>query len=91
VKLDQLVQEVTSSVSKNEYFLNFSRIQSSKTKGIRYHPMFLGWTISVYIRAGNTAYKIMKGITRLLSVFIEKDLSAISWVLWLQKIYLTVG
>jgi len=55
VKLDQIVQEVTSSVSKNEYFLNFS---------FQLFSRFLGWLNSVYIRAGNTAYKIMKGITR---------------------------
>ncbi|CAG8605495.1 5830_t:CDS:2, partial [Diversispora eburnea] len=47
-------------------FQELIRIQIGKSKGTRYHPMFLRWAISVYSRSGFTAYNAMKMIMRLL-------------------------
>ncbi|RIB20251.1 hypothetical protein C2G38_2035409 [Gigaspora rosea] len=43
------------------------RIQSEKPNGIRYHPMFIRWAISIYSR-GPAAYKAMKSIIRMPSL-----------------------
>ncbi|RHZ88001.1 hypothetical protein Glove_26g233 [Diversispora epigaea] len=49
-------------------FQNLIHIQTGKSKGTRYHPMFLKWAISVFCRSGTTAYNAMKMIMRLPSV-----------------------
>ncbi|RGB24464.1 hypothetical protein C1646_773060 [Rhizophagus diaphanus] len=51
--------------SFNPIFQALIRIQSGKVNGVRYHPMFLRWAISVYSQAGNTAYEVMKDIMQL--------------------------
>ncbi|RIA93618.1 hypothetical protein C1645_819138 [Glomus cerebriforme] len=48
-------------------FQELIRIQI-KQNGIRYHPMFLHWTISVYSKSGHTAYNAMKTIMHLSSI-----------------------
>ncbi|UZO08781.1 uncharacterized protein OCT59_029032 [Rhizophagus irregularis] len=59
--LGQIAQEIANRVTKNEIdissfspiFQELIRIQCNQaTKGIRYHPMFLRWAISVYSRGG---------------------------------------
>ncbi|CAG8436595.1 9372_t:CDS:10 [Diversispora eburnea] len=49
-------------------FQELIHIQSEKSKGTRYHPMFLRWAISVYNRSGHAAYNTMKVIMRLPSI-----------------------
>ncbi|CAB4417282.1 unnamed protein product [Rhizophagus irregularis] len=75
--LGQIAQEIANRVTKNEIdissfspiFQELIRIQCNQaTKGIRYHPMFLRWAISVYSRGGKTAYESMKSIMRLPSI-----------------------
>ncbi|CAB5371682.1 unnamed protein product [Rhizophagus irregularis] len=44
------------------------RIQTGKSNGTRYHPMFLRWAISVYSKSGHAAYSAMKTIMRLPSI-----------------------
>ncbi|CAG8766935.1 27683_t:CDS:2, partial [Dentiscutata erythropus] len=43
------------------------RMQSEKPNGIRYHPMFIRWAISIYSR-GPAVYKAMKSIIRMPSL-----------------------
>ncbi|POG61448.1 hypothetical protein GLOIN_2v1814039 [Rhizophagus irregularis DAOM 181602=DAOM 197198] len=80
-ELGQIAKKVARDVrekkvdlsSFNPMFQELIRIQSGKVNGVRYHPMFLRWAISVYSRAGNTAYEAMKGIMRLPSVSTIKN------------------
>ncbi|RIA95336.1 hypothetical protein C1645_816832 [Glomus cerebriforme] len=53
---------------KHPIFQELIKIQCNKVKGIRYHPMFLQWAISVYSQEDNTAYEAMKSIMRLPSI-----------------------
>ncbi|CAB5353671.1 unnamed protein product [Rhizophagus irregularis] len=54
-------------------FQELIRIQTKKPNGIRYHPMFLRWAISVYSKSGSAAYNAMKMIMRLPSVSTLKN------------------
>ncbi|PKY31028.1 hypothetical protein RhiirB3_393008 [Rhizophagus irregularis] len=80
-ELGQIAKKVARDVrekkvdlsSFNPMFQELIRIQSGKVNGVRYHPMFLRWAISVYSRAGNTAYEAIKGIMRLPSVSTIKN------------------
>uniref|UniRef100_U9TUF1 Uncharacterized protein n=1 Tax=Rhizophagus irregularis (strain DAOM 181602 / DAOM 197198 / MUCL 43194) TaxID=747089 RepID=U9TUF1_RHIID len=74
--LGQIAQEISKRVAKNvvdistysPIFQELIRIQSGKSNGIKYHPMFLRWAISVYSRGGRAAYEAMKSIMRLPSI-----------------------
>ncbi|UZN99340.1 uncharacterized protein OCT59_000618 [Rhizophagus irregularis] len=79
-ELYQIAQDISRKVVKNEIdlsslnpiFQELIRVQSGKANGVRYHPMFMRWAISVYSRAGHVAYKAMKGIMRLPSISLIK-------------------
>ncbi|RIB26061.1 hypothetical protein C2G38_2030552 [Gigaspora rosea] len=63
-------------------------IQSEKPNGIRYHPMFIRWAISIYSR-GPAAYKAMKSIIRMPSLSTLKsyinETSQYMGLLWSQR------
>ncbi|GBC15621.2 4-coumarate--CoA ligase 1-like [Rhizophagus irregularis DAOM 181602=DAOM 197198] len=75
-EMEKIAYTATENVtSKNIDISNFHPIfqeliciQSEKPNGVRYHPMFLRWAISVYSRSGNAAYNAMKTIMRLPSI-----------------------
>ncbi|PKC62132.1 hypothetical protein RhiirA1_465563 [Rhizophagus irregularis] len=79
-ELYQIAQDISRKVVKNEIdlsslnpiFQELIRVQSGKANGVRYHPMFMRWAISVYSRAGHAAYEAMKGIMRLPSISLIK-------------------
>ncbi|GES77572.1 hypothetical protein GLOIN_2v1773882 [Rhizophagus clarus] len=80
-ELGQIAKEVACDVIKkkidlssfNPMFRELIKIQSGKANGVRYHPMFIRWAISVYSRAGHAAYDAMKGIMRLPSISTIKN------------------
>ncbi|UZO08709.1 uncharacterized protein OCT59_028962 [Rhizophagus irregularis] len=80
-ELNQVAQKISNEVMENKIdissfnpiFQELIRIQSEKVNGVRYHPMFMRWAISIYSRAGRTAYEVMKGIMRLPSISTIKN------------------
>ncbi|GBB84074.1 hypothetical protein RclHR1_10700002 [Rhizophagus clarus] len=75
-EMASVVHDVAKSItSKNTDISHFHpifqeliRIQTGKSNGTRYHPMFLRWAISVYSKSGHAAYSAMKTIMRLPSI-----------------------
>uniref|UniRef100_U9UM52 Uncharacterized protein n=1 Tax=Rhizophagus irregularis (strain DAOM 181602 / DAOM 197198 / MUCL 43194) TaxID=747089 RepID=U9UM52_RHIID len=75
-EMEKIAYTATENVtSKNIDISNFHPIfqeliciQSEKPNGVRYHPMFLRWAISVYSKSGKAAYNVMKTIMRLPSI-----------------------
>ncbi|CAH1768839.1 3872_t:CDS:2, partial [Entrophospora sp. SA101] len=75
-EMANIVEKVATDISNsttdisslNPIFQELIRIQCGKSKGTRYHPMFLRWAISVYSHGGNAAYSTLKGIMCLPSV-----------------------
>ncbi|PKC69932.1 hypothetical protein RhiirA1_391701 [Rhizophagus irregularis] len=75
-EMASVVHDVTKNItSKNTDISHFHpifeeliRIQTGKSNGTRYHPMFLRWAISVYSKSGHAAYSAMKTIMRLPSI-----------------------
>ncbi|GBC39887.2 hypothetical protein GLOIN_2v1773882 [Rhizophagus irregularis DAOM 181602=DAOM 197198] len=73
--LGQIAQKIANRVTKNKIdissfspiFQELIRIQCNQAmKGIRYHPIFLQWVISVYSQGGwqnKTAYQILQKMT----------------------------
>ncbi|PKY34118.1 hypothetical protein RhiirB3_395319, partial [Rhizophagus irregularis] len=80
-ELNQIAQTISNEVAENKIdissfnpiFRELIRIQSGKANGVKYHPMFMRWAISVYSRAGRAAYEVMKGIMRLPSISTIKN------------------
>ncbi|UZO25795.1 uncharacterized protein OCT59_018054 [Rhizophagus irregularis] len=80
-ELSQIAKKVFNKIMENKIdissfnpiFQELIRIQSEKANGVRYHPMFIRWTISVYSRAGHATYEAMKGIMRLPSISTIKN------------------
>ncbi|RIA79686.1 hypothetical protein C1645_840138 [Glomus cerebriforme] len=76
-------------------FQELIRIQTGKLNGIRYHPMFLRWAITVYSRSGHAAYDAMKTIMRLPSISTLKsyinECKQKSGLLWSQRENCYVG
>ncbi|CAB4483742.1 unnamed protein product [Rhizophagus irregularis] len=74
-ELNQVAQKISNEVMENKIdissfnpiFQELIRIQSEKVNGVRYHPMFMRWAISIYSRAGRTAYE------KILAVMVELD------------------
>ncbi|PKC16275.1 hypothetical protein RhiirA5_477019 [Rhizophagus irregularis] len=56
-KVSEELYQIAQDISRKELI----RVQSGKANGVRYHPMFMRWAISVYSRAGHAAYEAMKG------------------------------
>ncbi|RIA93246.1 hypothetical protein C1645_819673 [Glomus cerebriforme] len=68
-ELNQVAQKISKEVMENKInissfnpiFQELIRIQSEKVNGVRYHPMFMQWAISIYSRAGRAAYEQHSG------------------------------
>ncbi|RHZ46935.1 hypothetical protein Glove_603g8 [Diversispora epigaea] len=90
--LGQIAEEISIKVAKHEVdistfnpiFQELIRIQSGKAKGVKYHPIFLRWAISIYSRGGHAAYETIKSIMRLPSVstlksYINENQQHLGW------------
>uniref|UniRef100_U9U286 Uncharacterized protein n=1 Tax=Rhizophagus irregularis (strain DAOM 181602 / DAOM 197198 / MUCL 43194) TaxID=747089 RepID=U9U286_RHIID len=81
--LGQIAQKIANRVTKNKIdissfspiFQELIRIQCNQAmKGIRYHPIFLQWVISVYSQGGKTAYESIKSV-----IYINENQQQSGW------------